>query len=96
MEDKRVALIKDFEKSLTEDYKKDNGIFYTDHKIVKLMFKELNADKESIILDPCCGAGAFMLEAKQLGFKNIFGMDTDEKAVEKCREITRTWHYGKI
>lgn len=86
--DNKFTLIKEFEETINENYKKENGIFYTDEHIVNLMFSEINMDKNSYILDPCCGAGAFIVGAKQFKYENICGIDSDIKAVKKCREIT--------
>ena len=49
-----------FESSLESDYKKDNGIFYTDLSLAEKMLCELKPDKDAIIMDPCCGSGVFL------------------------------------
>ncbi len=47
-----------FESSLASNYKKINGVYYTDLLLSKRMLDDLNIDTNSTILDPCCGAGS--------------------------------------
>ena len=77
-----------FEKSLDETYKKNNGIFYTDVKLSRLILDYLNIDKNSSIFDPCCGAGSFLYVALEYGYQNIYGADLDGNAVKLCRILT--------
>lgn len=75
-----------YEKSLSEEYKKNNGVFYTDaslaDKMVSTIKKYLSAD--SIIVDPCCGWGVFLITANKYGFTNTYGIDIDKKAIDFC------------
>jgi len=73
-----------FENSLRADYKKDNGIFYTNPALAEEMLCELKPAKDATIMDPCCGTGIFLYVAKKQGYKNLFGLDIDKKAVELC------------
>ncbi len=73
-----------FESSLESDYKKDNGIFYTDLSLAEKMLCELKPDKDVIIMDPCCGSGVFLYAAKKHGYINLFGIDQDKNAIEFC------------
>jgi hypothetical protein len=83
----------EYENSLEEGFKKDNGVFYTD---VSLAEKMLNAigrslDKEnSVILDPCCGAGSFLFAAQKYGYKHIYGVDVDSAAIKFCGDNIET------
>lgn len=79
-------LIFDYEKSINEEIKKTNGIYYTDFKMVDLMFKDLKLNKSSIVMDPCCGAGSFLIGAKKNGYKEIYGLDNDAKALDICKQ----------
>ncbi len=81
-----------YESSLSESHRNREGIYYTPNSIILDMFREISqlgveelADKK--FLDPCCGAGNFLEEALNLGFKaeNIYGFDTDPEAVEIAR-----------
>ena len=74
-----------YESSLDSEFKKDNGVFYTDLSLAEKMLLELNPDKSSIILDPCCGAGVFVYAAIKHGFENAYGIDQDNNAVTFCQ-----------
>jgi methylase of polypeptide subunit release factors len=77
-----------FEVSLDEIYRKENGIFYTDVKLVTKIIQSLNISPKATILDPCCGAGSFIAVAKSLNFENIYGADFDKSAVNMCKKLT--------
>lgn len=75
-----------YENSLSESYKNQEGIYYTPEFIIQDMTKEIEFDQnlaDKTFLDPCCGSGNFILEAVRLGFspENIYGFDTDPNAV---------------
>ncbi|NLK44191.1 MAG: N-6 DNA methylase [Tissierellia bacterium] len=74
----------DYEGQVEESIKKNNGIFYTDFHMVSLMYDNIEdyVDKESNILDPCCGVGSFLLGALVKGYKNIYGLDIDDNAIK--------------
>ncbi len=75
-----------YESSIEEKYKKINGIFYTDLFLADKMIKELKLDKDSIIIDPCCGTGSFLVSALVNKYKNIYGVDKDRRAIEFCKQ----------
>lgn len=77
-----------FEDSLDETYKKENGIFYTDVKLATQIIQALNIPPEATILDPCCGAGSFIVAANSLNFKNVYGADLDKTAVNMSKKLT--------
>lgn len=73
-----------YENSLSESFRNQEGIFYTPPKIIENLFQKPRLDfSEATFCDPCCGAGNFLVRALELGFKpeNIFGYDTDANAV---------------
>jgi 16S rRNA G966 N2-methylase RsmD len=78
--------INEYENSLSGEYKKNNGVFYTDYSLADKMFraikKHLSAD--SVIVDPCCGTGAFLVAANKYGFTNTYGIDIDKGAIDIC------------
>lgn len=78
----------DFENSLDDDYKKKNGIFYTDVQLAIEIVKELDINSKSIILDPCCGAGSFLYAAMSNGCENVYGADLVDEAVKMCKSLT--------
>lgn len=93
-------LIEEYELSLSESFKNKEGIYYTPKNIVLDL---LQIDVKSVanlrFLDPCCGAGNFIVRAIELGFKpeNIYGYDTDSTAVEltKRRIFERTGYVSQ-
>ena len=78
----------EFEDSLDETYKKENGIFYTDVRLATKIIQMLNISTDATILDPCCGTGSFIAAAKNLGLSNISGADLDKSAVNMCKKLT--------
>lgn len=50
-------------------------------KLSQIMINLAGADFENTILDPFCGSGTVIMEAMLMGYKNIFGSDVSEKAV---------------
>ena len=77
-----------FESSLDSEYRKKNGIFYTDVRLSGLILDYLAVDSKSLILDPCCGVGSFLYSAVERGCCNVYGADIDIKAVQMCRRLT--------
>lgn len=73
---------KEYEKSLETSYKKDNGIFYTDIELSRKIIEFLSIPSDTVIMDPCCGTGSFVIAAKEMGFSSVYGADIDEKAIE--------------
>ena len=76
----------EYEYSLAETYKQENGVFYTDvplaEKIINVLLKP---DRSAAILDPCCGTGSFLFAAKKHGYDNIYGIDCDNNVIELCK-----------
>jgi len=78
-------LTKKYESQLDGAYKKNKGIFYTDISLASLMIDELKMTKDTLILDPCCGTGIFLLAALCKGYRNVYGADEDEIAINAFR-----------
>ena len=77
-----------FESSLSGEYRKKNGVFYTDVRLSRLIFDYLALDPKKLILDPCCGVGSFLYSAIEYGCCNVYGADIDVKAVRMCKTLT--------
>lgn len=77
------AQSKRHEEQLDLSYKKQNGIFYTDCSLASLIIEDLDIPKNSIILDPCCGTGSFLISAINKGYSQVLGADLDEKAIDE-------------
>ncbi len=73
-----------YESSLDAEFKKDNGVFYTDLSLAEKMLLELKLDKSAVILDPCCGAGVFVYAAIKHGYEKVYGIDQDDNAINFC------------
>ncbi len=82
-----AAEIPRVEHRFNEEYKKDNGVFYTDLRMVKLILQQLPISGTDVIIDPCCGTGNFLSVAKEMGFPNVFGADKDSRAIGMCKEL---------
>lgn len=78
----------EYEKEIEVSTKKENGIYYTPYELVNLIFEKINIPKNSIILDPCCGMGSFLVGAYNRGYQNIFGIDKDENAIKNIKRFS--------
>src|SRR3989344_4885112 len=69
--------------------------FYTHKEIVEFILDNLPINDKSKILDPACGAGAFLIEVisrYNIKPENIFGIDIDPLAISLCKlnsELTK-------
>ena len=72
--------------------KQKDGAYYTPMSLVKSVIEQ-TVDKDGLFIDPCCGAGNFVLAALErlqvLGvnkaYDKVFGIDNDEVAVWVAR-----------
>ena len=71
-----------YQSLLNENRKAELGSYYTPKKIVD-MIVPASIDKNSKILDPCCGTGQFLIAAAKVISNplHIYGTDIDEAAV---------------
>ena len=91
-------IIKKFETTIEERFKKLNGAFYTPYFVVDYINTRVileNSDKDIKVIDPACGSGVFLVDAllklkpklkksyKELVEENIFGIDIDPRAVKR-------------
>lgn len=79
---------KEYESSLDDQYKKLNGIFYTDLELAGSIVNFLNIPKAASVIDPCCGTGSFLYMLKRAGIKHILGCDYDEDAIDRSKMLT--------
>lgn len=79
---------KNYEKSLDLEYKKNKGIFYTDVELANRIIDFLDIPKDSVILDPCCGTGNFLVAARNRGYQKTYGADIDKKAISLSKKNT--------
>jgi len=55
-------------------------------KLAQMMINLAGADRNKVILDPFCGSGTVLQEALLLGFKEIYGADISQKAINDSQE----------
>ncbi len=80
-----------YEKSLDLNYKKSNGIFYTDFSLAQLIMDEIDFRHPDVkVIDPCCGTGVFVKLAIDKGLNNVYGIDLDKKAVSLVKKLCPT------
>lgn len=72
--------------SLKEDREKF-GQFFTHKEIVDFILNNIPINENTKVIDPTCGAGAFLIELLNRGvdINNIYGVDIDFKALELCK-----------
>ncbi len=76
--------------------RKATGSYYTPTKIVNRLISTLSFNDKSMILDPCCGTGNFLLQLPdELPFDRIYGIDIDSISVKVTR-INMALRYPNI
>jgi hypothetical protein len=80
--------IQDFEYSMDEDYRKENGIYYTDTELAYSIIEFLELDTSKSLFEPNCGGGSFVLAAQRYNMTDIYAADIDSSAVKMCRQLT--------
>ena len=65
-------------------------------KLARIMINLAKAKPAQTLLDPFCGSGTVLMEALDLGFKNIIGSDISKKAIgdteKNIKWIQSTYH----
>lgn len=77
-----------FEHSLENDYKKKQGVYYTDVQLSYKIIEFLDLDDTKTFYEPNCGSGSFIYAAQKYGFKKIYGADIDKEMVTLARKLT--------
>ena len=65
----------------SEGEKNRTGAYYTPEKIVREMVHGFSGSKDTLVLDPCCGSGAFLTGFRDHNPSCLFGVDIDPLAV---------------
>lgn len=60
--------------------------FYDQFKMPKYILDILSSNKKAKILDIGCGFGQHLEALNQLGYKNIFGIDISQRAIQQCKK----------
>lgn len=85
--DKKDVLSTIYEEISDVQKRKKLAQFFTHKELVNFLVDNVPITKKSLILDPACGAGAFLiavLEKNGLRSENIFGIDVDSTALALC------------
>lgn len=83
------------EKNVTHELRKKLGQFYTHQELVKYILSKIPVNKDSKILDPTVGAGAFLIGSNKIHPNNLFGIDIDSTALDLCKQNILN-HFNKI
>ena len=89
------------------ELRKDFGVWYTPPEIVRYMVGSVDAalkknfglpdglaDPSVIVLDPCCGTGAYLVETLRLIYKRLVAGYGETQAGLKIREVAKNRLYG--
>ena len=90
------ALIAAFEKeksrALGNSRRRDAGLYYTPPaiagRVVEIALRH-GAVSQGRVLDPCAGAGAFLVAAARAGLRDLHGLDLDPEALRVARRALR-------
>jgi len=76
-----------FEKNTSVEIRHENGQYFTHKELVNLIIDRVKITQDSKVLDPTCGAGAFLIEAlHKTSINNIYGVDIDKNALTLCEQ----------
>lgn len=64
-----------------EGFRNLQGMYYTNEEIVKKMLSDVDLDYGQTFLDPCCGAGIFLMNTNAKSLSQLYGVDNDDIAV---------------
>lgn len=74
-----------FEKNKNHTERKEFAQFFTHKNLVKHIIEKLDITENSTVLDPACGAGAFLFQVQNLTSK-IYGIEIDKDAAYLCQQ----------
>jgi tRNA1(Val) A37 N6-methylase TrmN6 len=76
-----------FERNVDAKKRKKHSQFFTHKELVNFIISNVPIKSNSKILDPSCGAGAFLIEAynRNKNINNLYGIDIDKKPLELCK-----------
>lgn len=86
----KINLKKDILSSIFEILSKNRekyAQFYTHKELINFILDNVPLKEDSLVLDPACGAGAFLIEVlarNKNNSNNVFGIDIDPLAIKLC------------
>lgn len=88
-EQKKDTLSTLFEKSVPAEERYNFGQYFTHKEIVNFIINLIPIKEGDKVLDPTCGAGAFLKEVLEKSLaetRNIYGSDIDPRALKLCNK----------
>ena len=64
----------------------------------ELLIEKINnyAQKDDVILDICCNVGRVLNELSNQGYRNLYGFDLNNEAIEKSKKIFTKLHSANL
>lgn len=84
-----------FERNKNHAARKKHAQFFTHQILVEYILNNLDITSESFVLDPACGAGAFLTQAQDYT-SHIYGIDIESEAVQLCKKNLNCEHPNVI
>ncbi len=81
----RTLAVQEFEEASARDFGRPEramSVGMLPIQLTKIMLNLARAPKTATILDPFCGLGTVLMEATQMGYKNLIGTDLDQKMID--------------
>jgi len=87
-EQKKDILSTLFERTIPLSERYNLGQYFTHEEIVNFIINSIPIRENNKVLDPTCGAGAFLKKILEKGLdsKNIYGSDIDPRALKLCNK----------
>lgn len=85
----KTLAVQDYKKSSEKDYGRpgrDAKSGMIPPKLARMMINLARLPEDQLILDPFCGSGTILMEALDLGYKNIQGSDISQEAVNDSQK----------
>ncbi len=88
----KTLAVQDFKELSFRDYSRparDSHSGMLPPKLSQIMINMANSKKKTeskVILDPFCGSGTILTEASLMGYKNLIGSDSSDKAIRDSQE----------
>lgn len=76
-----------FEKVMTHSERKEFGQFFTHQELVNYIISRIPLSQMSTVIDPACGAGAFLCATAKLYDRShsLYGVDINKGALDLCQ-----------
>lgn len=94
----KTLCVQEFEEFSSRDYGRpvrDMKSGVMPPKLARMMINIAQIPHDFVLLDAFCGSGTVLQEAAILGYKNIYGRDVSQKAVNDSKENTK-WLFENI